>query len=318
MKKFNLLFVVITSLIIQPIFAGSSQSTMEIIDSSQVKENNNKQTEKFSFDKLPQDIENEVINYAWNNIDNQQIFEQQLLEWKNYDCMRSKETSYLDQNTLGFHGQKKPIYFYTLENGNPTIKTVGTVLNNAQPAMLSGLWYADSTIEQTMLILNAPNKNYTVTLIESLLGPSPKVTSASFSVLGDIAITWENNAEKYITLLTLQDIKNNNSIDLSSNAQKLKDINQTLLQGTLSNCTEVKGSLFNLDGTKLGICTMDPLQISVSGQTGLDNHINNADHAVQYIDINPKKPLTIHEKAKRLSLATADAKKFLTDKQKKN
>ncbi|MEX0940139.1 MAG: hypothetical protein WDZ41_02175 [Candidatus Babeliales bacterium] len=301
MKK-NIIVFIFLMLLTQKTFPGSSVSSLG------TSENNDLPTEqKFDyFLKLPPEIQNLIISFAWSNIDNSKDFENEILNWENIDAMQKNTTSITERNLYGYNGEKTPIYFYVLENGCPIIKTVGNIISDAQPSLLKGLWYADSTVPSTKLFIHTPKNNLFSATIKDNDGP--KITSACISVLGDLAITWTKNQNYFVTILKLKNIEQNKKIDLQQNAITLTNIEYKTLRGRSPQWDSIKGSLFMLDGSKIAICGIEDLVTSVILNNALINHIENCDHSIKYID-NHEKPLTAAEKAKRLCIA-----KYLVNK----
>lgn len=292
-----------------------------ISPSSQVNEQTNKTDQKeqitpFEFCKLPQELQNKVALCAWKNVNNETIFEKQLLEWKNLDSLRAMpETSYNEQNNYNFHGLKTPIYFYTFKDGSPTITTVGTILNDAQPAMASGLSYKYTHLKSTELFLHGPKNELYHATLKSPSNRKITIKAACFSVLGTIAIIETINNKQYLYLLTLNNIKNNQNITLDS-PQEL-DVESKVLRGEhYSSCDNLKGALFTLDGKRLSICSMASLQTSAVGNHGLINYINQAAHGIYYFDIQTKTPLTLTQITKRLGITSNAVAKLVREKKK--
>lgn len=122
-------------------------------------------------------------------------------------------------------------------------------------------------------------------------------------MLGDIALTWEKNNEKYLILLTLKDILKQKIVTL--------DEKKTQKLGLFKREHSIWRSLFTLDGSKLGISTNWYPSASFIGVSGL---INSIDEEINYIDVKSENSLTIAEKAKRLGIAAVAAKKLLKKK----
>lgn len=288
-----------------------------------------KPLEKFEFSKMEEKCINmipHIVSFAWDNLDNHSTFEKALLSphINNYLVLKS-ETTYSEQNNYKFHGWKVPVYLYTLKEGSPAIKIAGNVLNLAQHANLSGFWYADSSVETTELFLDAPDETQYHTTLHNGTFTRPNILSACLSVLGDIALVWETTETdkiKYVTLTTVKAIIENKIIDVSKDAKKLDDSEFVSLKGDITDAKTIKGCIFTLDGSKLGICKMKHLQLlsrllQPSALKIYIEHINTSPHSVQYLDIKQDKPLTIEEKAKRLGIATLSVKKLLKENKKK-
>lgn len=90
------------------------------VDQSNVSE---KQKERFDFSKLPDELQNQVVLQAWNNVENHKMFEKDLRKTEKTILTghpsESNETTKEDREKYKFYGYKEPIYFYTLEKGLP-------------------------------------------------------------------------------------------------------------------------------------------------------------------------------------------------------
>lgn len=262
--------------------------------------------EKFNFAGLPHDVQNLVIQQAWADIDTVENMKQ--LAASNFDVFQKAETSGEEQNKYGFYGRKIPINFYTLRNGQPCISTVGHILKNAKPiAALASLQQFNDYPFTTPLFIHSPEN--TLLSIELNLGlhhTLVDVKSACFSVLGHLAITWEDtkNYDNFVAVFNLQDLQGKKELDLSQNAIKLDKKNKRQKQ-----LSDVKAprclSLFTLDGSKLLIQLKD-VHTSLMSQ---EYTYEAFDDVIR--DIPNDQPLTPAEKAKRLGIATVGAKALI-------
>lgn len=282
-------------------------------------EESQKQHRENNFSTLPKDIQNEIIQQTWNSIDNHKTFEQDMLDWNDPASML-REQIVLE----GHKGDKLPIYFYTNDGGKPSIRQVGIILNDAIP--YSKIWGSASGAfkEIPQLFITAPdNKKYFTTLIDDDFSYEPTIKAACLSVTGNLALVWTDSKttknNTYVTILKLEDlIKNKHFTNIRPTAQKLSDGQFSVIRGSANNTDPVKGCLFMLDGSKLGVCTIgktDAVTIifapvkTISGKFDYKSHIAKIDHAVIYFDIKQNKPLTSDEKAKRLGIFTENVTK---------
>lgn len=272
-----------------------------------------KPQEKFNFAGLPSEVQNLIIEQTWADIDTIENMKQ--LTSSASVVFHKTETSFSEQRKYGFHGFKVPIIFYTLLNGQPCISTVGTILDQAQPSIAWGLLYRQSHSRSTELFIVTPEDTVLSTASISLkVRNHPKICpdtihiqSASFSVLGKLAIIWQEggNNERFLTIFNLKDIQDKKEFDLYQNAIKFDkplDNDDNLAKKLMSPTgplTKIAGSVFNLDGSKL--VTHFKSIFGYQGGFTFDD----------MREIPNDQPLTIHEKAKRLGVATVGARALI-------
>ncbi len=200
------------------------------------------------FEKLPPDMRRHIISYMPAVNDGPGEFKDIALQWSKETPFKEKQrTSAQERRKYGYNGKKIPINSHTLKGNKPCVGNSGYIIENAQPSMLNGLWYADSSAPNTIICVNTSKK----TLKAIITNPNnDAIISCSLSKKGDLAIAWKDITNKpHITFTNLAKIKLGEAIDLNQNKIPLTRIlkNDNFLLHTFNLNT----TLFNRQGNLL-------------------------------------------------------------------
>lgn len=274
-KKISIVVALLLLCVFEPaIKAGKSLGSMDKQITATESSNEEIEHNTFTlFTALPKDIQKEIIKYVWTAESSPEQFKKTLAGWK-YTQMVRVETSPAERREYGYNGDKLPIHFYTYKDKKPVICDVGCIIQDAQPSMAVGFSYADSALPKDYIFLKKPfsadtaaNLSYRAE-IKRKANQKVDIYACSMSVNGDIAIVWKDQGpthQSYVTFSTVANIPAiaGGSIDLNKNKIKL---------GHKSN-QEIKGALFNLNGSQLAVpfydIDSDPLKFNEIWKTAM-------------------------------------------------